>query len=44
MFDCAKDVRAYHDQEVTLPKAEHARVRTIKIGGGRTQPLEGQQR
>jgi len=27
MFDCAKDVRAYHDQEVTLPKAEQDKMR-----------------
>jgi len=27
MFDCAKDVRAYHDQEVTLPKEEQDRMR-----------------
>jgi hypothetical protein len=27
MFDCAKDVRAYHDQEVTLPKSEQDKMR-----------------
>jgi len=27
MFDCAKDVRAYHDQEVTLPKTEQDAMR-----------------
>ena len=27
MFDCAKDVRAYHDQEVTLPKVEQDQMR-----------------
>ena len=27
MYDCAKDVRAYHDQEVTLPKAEQDAMR-----------------
>ena len=27
MIDCAKDVRAYHDQEVTLPKAEQKGMR-----------------
>lgn len=27
MFDCAKDVRAYHDQEVSLPKAEQDKMR-----------------
>jgi hypothetical protein len=27
MFDCAKDVRAYHDQQVTLPKAEQDQMR-----------------
>ena len=29
---------------LTLPKAEHARVRTIKINSGRTQPIEGETR
>ena len=27
MFDCAKDVRAYHNQDVTLPKAEQDKMR-----------------
>ena len=27
MFDCAKDFRAYHDQDVTLPKAEQDQMR-----------------
>lgn len=27
MFDCAKDVRAYHDQDVTLPKTEQEAMR-----------------
>lgn len=27
MFDCSKDVRAYHNQEVTLPKTEQDRMR-----------------
>ncbi len=27
MFDCAKDVRAYHDQQVTLPKVEQDAMR-----------------
>ena len=27
MFDCAKDVRAYHDQDVTLPKTEQDAMR-----------------
>ena len=27
MFDCAKDVRAYHDQDVTLPKIEQDKMR-----------------
>lgn len=27
MFDCAKDVCAYHDQQVTLPKAEQDQMR-----------------
>ena len=27
MFDCAKNVRAYHDQHVTLPKAEQDQMR-----------------
>lgn len=27
MFDCSADVKAYHDQEVTLPKAEQDKMR-----------------
>ena len=27
MFDCSKDVRAYHNQEVTLPKTEQDKMR-----------------
>lgn len=27
MFDCSKDVRAYHDQQVTLPQAERTAMR-----------------
>ena len=27
MFDCSKDIRAYHNQEVTLPKTEQDRMR-----------------
>jgi hypothetical protein len=27
MFDCSKDVRAYHDKEVTLPKSEQDAMR-----------------
>lgn len=27
MFDCSKDLRAYHDQEVTLPKSEQDAMR-----------------
>ena len=27
MIDCAKEVRAYHDQDVTLPKAEQDKMR-----------------
>lgn len=27
MFDCSKDVRAYHDQEVTLPRSEQDAMR-----------------
>ena len=27
MFDCAKDVRAYHNQDVTLPKTEQDKMR-----------------
>ena len=27
MIDCAKDVRAYHIQEVTLPKTEQDKMR-----------------
>lgn len=28
MFDCSKDVRAYHDQDVTLPKTEQDQMRS----------------
>ena len=28
MFDCSKDVRAYHNQDVTLPKTEQDRMRS----------------
>jgi HSP20 family protein len=44
--DAERASAEYHDGilTLTLPKAEHARVRTIKIGGGRTQPIEGQKR
>ena len=27
MFDCSKDVRAYHSQDVTLPKTEQDKMR-----------------
>ena len=27
MFDCAKDVLSYHDDEVTLPRAEQKNMR-----------------
>ena len=27
MFDCSKDVRAYHDQQVTLPRTEQTAMR-----------------
>ena len=27
MFDCAKDIRAYHNQDVTLPKTEQDKMR-----------------
>jgi HSP20 family protein len=42
--DAERASAEYHDGilTLTLPKAEHARVRTIKIGGGRPQPIEGQ--
>ena len=44
--DAEQASAAYHDGilTLTLPKAEHARVRTIKISGGRTQPIEGETR
>ena len=28
MFDCSKDIRAYHNQDVTLPKTEQDRMRS----------------
>lgn len=51
MFDCAKDVRAYHDQQVTLPKTEQdqmrdrrdanrTRLRNGLAKAGRPAPLE----
>ena len=51
MFDCAKDVRAYHDQNVTLPKSEQdamrnrrnsnrTRLRKSLSNAGRPAPLE----
>ncbi|WP_442756062.1 cyclic GMP-AMP synthase DncV-like nucleotidyltransferase [Methylocystis sp. JAN1] len=51
MFDCAKDVRAYHDQDVTLPKTEQDAMRDrrnsnrtrLKSGlakAGKPAPLE----
>jgi len=51
MFDCAKDVRAYHDQEVTLPKTEQdamrdrrnsnrTRLRNGLAAAGKPAPLE----
>ena len=44
--DAERASAEYHDGilTLTLPKAEQARVRTIKISGGRTQPIEGEQR
>jgi HSP20 family protein len=44
--DAERASAEYHDGilTLTLPKAEHARVRTIKIGGSQTQPIEGQKR
>lgn len=51
MFDCAKDVRAYHDQDVTLPKSEQdamrdrrnsnrTRLRNGLSDAGKPAPLE----
>ena len=51
MFDCAKDVRAYHDQDVTLPKTEQdamrdrrnanrTRLRNGLAEAGKPAPLE----
>ncbi|MDE0056265.1 MAG: hypothetical protein OXT64_18690 [Gammaproteobacteria bacterium] len=51
MFDCAKDVRAYHDKEVTLPKTEQdamrdrrnanrKRVRKGLANAGKPAPIE----
>ena len=44
--DAERASAEYHDVilTLTLPKAEHARVRTIKIGGSQSQPIEGQKR
>ena len=30
MFDCAKDVLAYHDQQVTLTQAERDEMRKLR--------------
>ena len=51
MFDCAKDVRAYHDRDVTLPKPEQdamrdhrnsnrTRLRNGLAAAGKPAPLE----
>jgi hypothetical protein len=51
MFDCARDVRAYHDQDVTLPKTEQdamrdrrnsnrTRLRNGLSAAGKPAPLE----
>lgn len=51
MFDCSKDVRAYHDQEVSLPKSEQdamrdrrnanrTRLRNGLADAGKPAPLE----
>nr|CCD32131.1 Conserved hypothetical protein [Methylocystis sp. SC2] len=51
MFNCAKDVRAYHDQDVTLPKTEQdamhdrrnsnrTRLRNGLSAAGKPAPLE----
>lgn len=51
MFDCARDVRAYHDQDVTLPKTEQdamrdrrnsnrMRLRNGLSAAGKPAPLE----
>lgn len=51
MFDCSKDVRAYHDQDVTLPKSEQdamrdrresnrTRLRNGLASAGKPAPIE----
>ncbi|MDQ1193800.1 hypothetical protein QE419_002566 [Brevundimonas vesicularis] len=40
MFDCSKDVRAYHDQDVTLPKAEQDAMRDRR-NSNRTRLRDG---
>lgn len=51
MFDCSKDVRAYHDQDVTLPKSEQdamrdrresnrTRLRNGLANAGKSAPIE----
>lgn len=51
MFDCAKDVRAFHDQDVTLPKAEQDQMRNRRntnrtrlrdglVKAGKPSPIE----
>lgn len=51
MFDCSKDVRAYHDQDVTLPKSEQdamrdrresnrTRLRNGLANAGKPAPIE----
>lgn len=40
MFDCSKDVRAYHDQDVTLPKTEQDAMRDRR-NSNRTRLRDG---
>lgn len=40
MFDCAEDVRAYHDQEVHLPKSEQDKMRDRR-NSNRTRLRDG---
>ena len=50
MIDCAKDVRAYHNQEVTLPKAEQDKMRDrrnanrMRLGNGLAKAGEARSR
>ncbi|WFU92155.1 hypothetical protein QA644_33705 (plasmid) [Rhizobium sp. CC1099] len=43
MFDCSKDVRAYHDQDVTLPQTEQEKMRNRR-DANRTRLRNGLQK